>query len=99
MLYTPEVKTPATAQKRRKGLNSMAQVVRDLFISGPSKIPKTKHCGRQKRKNESWYCVLCNEKAVRHMMLCVMYSRFVQEECAGLRKGVRTLFVCPDCEM
>lgn len=92
---TPELKTPATAQKRRRALNSMAQVVvRDLFNE-----PSTSRAGKSKKaKEESWYCFICDKDVVRDMRLCAVCSRYVHEECVGLTKGDRITFVCVECE-
>lgn len=53
--------------------------------------------GKDKKKNESWYCYLCQEDAVKDMRLCVMCKSYVHEECVGLSSADKDIFFCPNC--
>lgn len=110
LLVTPEVKVANT--NRRPAINSRAQeVTRDLFCSSTPKplatdkrrIPVSKSQLKLKNKisgekaDESWYCFLCMEDRKIDMRICIQCNSYVHEECAGLSKKDKEMFICPNC--
>lgn len=109
MLSTPHKTQPA--RKTRKAINSRTTVVRKgLFPSAPSNskdnkknnsalsIPKSKHPQKSdsRNTNESWFCFLCKEDKVCDVRLCFQCLRYVHEQCVGLTKQDKEIFVCPE---
>jgi hypothetical protein len=94
---------------RRKAINSRAVVLkRTLFgkketvVEAPkSKCSKTVGAKAKSKKiqnNESWFCHVCKEDAVKDMRICSACKFYVHEECVSLTKKDNELFICPDCE-
>lgn len=49
------------------------------------------------KKTESWFCGICCEDVVKDMRLCGVCGIYVHEECVGLTKDDKDLFICPKC--
>lgn len=52
---------------------------------------------QDKKTKESWYCLACNEDLKKDMRLCFVCSTYFHEECVGLTKEDKTVFICPNC--
>lgn len=104
LLPTPEIKTKSV--KRRKALNSVAQVVKkDLFASSCDSRTKGQanetyqNKKKPEKQKESWFCFLCQEDRIADMRMCILCQRYVHEECAGLYKGDKIKFICSNCDV
>ncbi|CAH0551040.1 unnamed protein product [Brassicogethes aeneus] len=105
MLETPYKDIPKTT-KKRKAINSKALIVKkEVFptktttkVSKPKNIvSKTKDQGDKIKPKESWYCKVCRENVEKDMRLCSVSLVYFHEECVGLTKADKIVFVCPDC--
>lgn len=58
-------------------------------------IPK----GKKKKceKRESWYCYVCDEDRIADMRRCSVCLSYIHEDCVGLSKEDKEVFVCPKC--
>ncbi|XP_063241735.1 uncharacterized protein LOC134541920 [Bacillus rossius redtenbacheri] len=68
----------------------------------PTKLytsPRRSSVTKKSLHQESWYCFLCKEDRVIDMRGCSLCKRFVHEECVGLTKHDKQVFVCPTCEV
>ena len=52
---------------------------------------------KKQKVKESWYCFVCNKDEVKDMRMCNLCGKYVHEECVGLTKGDKDVFVCPQC--
>ena len=68
--------------------------VKDATKSGDKMVPKKTS---KKKKSDSWYCAICDEDEVKDMRLCGECGIYVHEECVGLTKEDKELFICPKC--
>lgn len=50
-----------------------------------------------KESQECWYCPACNEDRVADMRPCTECVKYYHEECVGLTKNDKDIFVCPNC--
>ncbi|CAH1364933.1 unnamed protein product [Tenebrio molitor] len=106
LLPTP-IKKTRKVTNRRKAINSRAVVLKRTLFDKKETVdeaPKSKCSktakGKSKKiqKNESWFCHVCKEDAVKDMRICSACKFYVHEECVGLTKEDNELFICPDCE-
>ncbi|KAG5896354.1 hypothetical protein JTB14_005832 [Gonioctena quinquepunctata] len=104
MLETPYKDFPKTT-RNKKAINSKALIVKKVVFptkttkSSEAKeaIAKTKdQTGRTKHK-ESWYCKACQEDVKKDMRLCSVCLVYYHEECVGLTKADKTVFIRSDC--
>ena len=108
IMTTPKISKPKTI--RRKSLNYQSQhVTRNLFAqTAPSSEVKTKGKGKVNKKggkavpvknnNTSWYCPICKENRMIDMRACYKCSTYVHEECVGLTKYNKDIFLCFNCD-
>lgn len=96
-----ELKQQNETKERRKVFKETQRLNQKANKSVPvsSGVQKNqKKCnGEEKKKNESWYCYLCQEDAMKDMRLCVMCKTYVHEECVGLSSADKETFICPKC--
>ncbi|KAL1454544.1 hypothetical protein WDU94_010775 [Cyamophila willieti] len=61
----------------------------------------TKKTARKEKSPEkespSWFCYLCGESSVMDMRCCCVCGEYVHEECVGLTKADKDIFICPEC--
>lgn len=100
MLKTPD-KVSSNCKIRKRAINSRAVLVKKNVFLEREKIerkpPKTAKTTRQNYNNESWYCNVCNTDAIMDMRRCSVCSQYVHEECVGLTKEDKEIFICPNC--
>lgn len=100
MLETP-YKDPVKTTNRRKAINSKALVVKKAVFKEKIVTKKTTSKNKtvkSKQNKEAWYCKLCREDVQKDMRLCSMCAVYVHEECVGLTKSDKLVFICPDCQ-
>lgn len=107
MLETPYKDT--TKRIQRKAINSRAVVVKKAVFSKDNastqkrttnanrNVVKIKKVNQQTKTKESWYCSACKEDVLKDMRLCSVCLTYFHEECVGLTKDDKTLFICPNC--
>ncbi|KAJ8965827.1 hypothetical protein NQ314_003894, partial [Rhamnusium bicolor] len=54
--------------------------------------------GKQKADNENWFCAFCQLNEIGDMRLCSVCARYIHEDCVGLTKADKGIFICPLCE-
>ncbi|KAI4464238.1 hypothetical protein MML48_3g00009674 [Holotrichia oblita] len=110
MLETP-AKVEKRTKHRKKAINSRALVVTKNVFSPSDKDQQTtlKKCTTQfsscflaKKSNkkvdvEKWFCKIWSKEEAKDMRLCSTCLDYVHEECVGLTKFDKKLFICPDC--
>ncbi|KAF5275037.1 hypothetical protein FQA39_LY06974 [Lamprigera yunnana] len=62
-----------------------------------SKNHKENEVSTKVKSSESWFCFVCNENRQVDMRLCSLCKRYVHEECVGLTKADKDIFMCPHC--
>lgn len=80
-----------TTEKKEKETNKCCN-------PGPSGVKQSTTGKKCVTKAESWYCHLCKIDRQSDMRLCVVYQRYVHEECEGLTKADKIdVFICTHC--
>lgn len=110
MLETPDKIVKSAKNERQKAINSRALVVKKAVFSNEnatSKVPSTPKVNstskaatknNNKVDEQDWYCAVCQVAKISDMRLCVVCQKYVHEECVGLTKEMKDIFVCPLCE-
>lgn len=60
--------------------------------------PMTKKNPKEKADEQDWYCAVCQMHEISDMRLCSVCRQYVHEDCVGLTKENKDIFVCPLCE-
>lgn len=58
----------------------------------------SKKTNTKKVDEQDWYCAVCQMNEVSDMRLCVVCRKYVHENCVGLTKEMKDIFICPLCE-
>lgn len=95
----------------KKLFDDMKTEAKDIKSKKGQRIMKGKKHGNKETKKhsvksqeksdsifkESWYCFLCCEDKRIDMRMCGICGTYVHEECVGLTKKDKDLFICPKC--
>lgn len=102
---TPDFKSKKQGKPRKKAINYKAQILkRDVFFAS-SNTAKSQKSARVKpstiqnvqKKEENWFCSVCNENYESDMRQCNKCKDWVHEDCVGLTIDDLEDFECPEC--
>lgn len=57
----------------------------------------TKKNTKEKADEQDWYCAVCKMNEIADMRLCVVCGKYIHEDCVGLTKENKDIFICPLC--